>query len=495
MKKMTALFTTAAMSLTALFGCANAFAEEGAGDVWTGEIEPIVVTLLNAGTDNPYLDQVAEKLNEYLGDKIGVEVSFRQVSVFNAASQYTMWIGGGETVDLLTIAFAPVSAFTGMNMLEPLDDLLQYAPHIQELAEEGYAIYCPSADGHIYGIRTLNPPVSNGDGMYFWKEDLEEAGLEYEDNQLVTLEDIDLIVSKVKELHPDAYVGVYGSAPRSGFTIEADPLGANITSGVILGTESTEVVNYFETEEYQDYIKLLRKWYEEGLVKKDAATTDALEGGSMTNDPENCRMMWNEYNTGIIASYEEATGKEVVALRTAKRNQNALTDTDCYTGIPVTCEHPEAAMRFLDMMYSDMFVENTCYFGIEGVNFDYTDETKTAYVANPDNGFWALGSGNRMLEPMQGVYKEDTVQKYDQFAEEINSSPTKGYGFLYDPANMTNQITAIDAVLQEYRAALETGSADIDTVYPEFIKKLKANGIDDVIADKQAQFDAWLAEN
>ena len=492
MRKLTALFLASAMA--ALSASSMAVPAEETDEKWEGEIEPIVVTLINGGQDNAYADQMAEEvLNPYLRDKIGVEVTFKQVSVFNAASQYTMWIGGGETVDLMTIAFAPVSAFTGMNMFEPMDDLLEYAPHIRELEEEGNPIYCPSADGHIYGISTLTKQSSNGHGIWFWEEDLKEAGLDYEDNQLVTLEEVDQIVRKVKELYPESYVGVYGSAPRSAFTIEADPLGADLSSGVILGTDSTEVVDYFETDGYKAYLELLRGWYLDGIVKKDAATTDALEGGSMGND-ENCRMMWNSYDTGIIDQLEQTSGKQVVALRTIRQNQNAMSDSGIFNCIPVTSEHPEAAMRFMDLLYSDQFVENTVYYGIEGLNFSYTDETKTAYLPNQDASYWGLIAANRTLEPSIGTYDPDREAVYEKFAEEVASHPTKGYGFLYNPANMTNQITAIDAVLQEYRAALETGSADLETVYPEFIKKLKANGIDDVIADKQAQFDEWLAE-
>ena len=38
--------------------------------------------------------------------------------------------------------------------------------------------------------------------------------------------------------------------------------------------------------------------------------------------------------------------------------------------------------------------------------------------------------------------------------------------------------------------ALESGRVDLDSSYPEFIQALKDAGIDTVIADKQAQFDA-----
>lgn len=39
------------------------------------------------------------------------------------------------------------------------------------------------------------------------------------------------------------------------------------------------------------------------------------------------------------------------------------------------------------------------------------------------------------------------------------------------------------------------GCVDIDTVLPEFQAALKDVGIDDIIACKQEQMDAWLASN
>ena len=57
-------------------------------------------------------------------------------------------------------------------------------------------------------------------------------------------------------------------------------------------------------------------------------------------------------------------------------------------------------------------------------------------------------------------------------------------------ANVTNEIAALSAVVAQYVPALESGSVDIDVYYPKFVEALKAAGIDSVIADKQAQFDA-----
>lgn len=59
---------------------------------------------------------------------------------------------------------------------------------------------------------------------------------------------------------------------------------------------------------------------------------------------------------------------------------------------------------------------------------------------------------------------------------------------------MTNQIIAVQAVISEYTPALETGSAELEKTYKEFLDKLEANGINEIVKDKQTQFDAWLAQ-
>ena len=470
--------------------------ESTEGAAWTGEVEKVVMTWIHGGNDNAYLDQVQSTLNDYLRDKIGVEIEFRQVSVFDAPSQYTMWIGGGEEVDLMGIAYAGLGIFIQMNMLEPLDDYLASAPHIQAMQEEGYPLYDTDPTEGIHGINVVSQYFGRGGAFQIYTDVLEATGLSFKDGDIVTMDDVDEIARKVKELNPNAYVGVYGSTPRSDYTFMNDPLGGTVSSGVILGLDSTEVVDYFETDEYKKYLEVLRGWYNDGLVLKDAATTDAAQTGvQMLNDADNCPMMWNEGDPGLTNNYE-SNGRDISNLFLKEIYYPAINSAaTCYWTVPVTAKHPEAAMRLLDMMYSDPFVFNTMVYGVEGVNYEFANEEKTSVNSLPDGSYWALGIyGNQELMWSMGEPNEEVNEKLAAWNETALKNKTAGFGFCYDPSNMTNQITALDAVLSEYRAALETGSADLETVYPEFIQKLKANGIDDVIADKQAQFDAWLAQ-
>jgi putative aldouronate transport system substrate-binding protein len=56
------------------------------------------------------------------------------------------------------------------------------------------------------------------------------------------------------------------------------------------------------------------------------------------------------------------------------------------------------------------------------------------------------------------------------------------------------KVAATVAIRKQYDPALDTGSVDPEKIVPEFIQKMKASGMDDVIVEKQKQFDAFLAK-
>ncbi|MNG38483.1 hypothetical protein D3C84_1262120 [compost metagenome] len=58
---------------------------------------------------------------------------------------------------------------------------------------------------------------------------------------------------------------------------------------------------------------------------------------------------------------------------------------------------------------------------------------------------------------------------------------------------MKAEVSAIVNIDRQYQVALETGSVDVDSVLAEYKDKLIKAGVDKVLAEKQKQFDAFLA--
>jgi putative aldouronate transport system substrate-binding protein len=68
-------------------------------------------------------------------------------------------------------------------------------------------------------------------------------------------------------------------------------------------------------------------------------------------------------------------------------------------------------------------------------------------------------------------------------------------GFSFDQEPVKTEVAAVQNVMAQYRKALENGASDPVTILPEYQAKLRAAGLDKIIAEKQKQLDAWAAEN
>ena len=67
-------------------------------------------------------------------------------------------------------------------------------------------------------------------------------------------------------------------------------------------------------------------------------------------------------------------------------------------------------------------------------------------------------------------------------------------GFIFDATPVRTQLTAVSNVIQQYFPGIQCGSVDPATAIPEFEKALSDAGYDEILAAKQEQLDAWLAQ-
>ncbi|MDU8977440.1 MAG: DUF3502 domain-containing protein, partial [Clostridium perfringens] len=65
----------------------------------------------------------------------------------------------------------------------------------------------------------------------------------------------------------------------------------------------------------------------------------------------------------------------------------------------------------------------------------------------------------------------------------------------FNTEKVSNQIAAINNVLEEFKATIYSGSVNEAEYLDKMNKKLKEVGIDEVISEMQSQIDAWKAEN
>lgn len=161
-------------------------------------------------------------------------------------------------------------------------------------------------------------------------------------------------------------------------------------------------------------------------------------------------------------------------------------------------KHPDEAFKVFEELYTNPEICTLLKYGIEGQDYQLNKDGKVEFLDGQDvtNCSWSVGWTSSWALPnwepgpltynmKDGYY--DNFRSYDETA-----LMSKGVGFCFDTSKVTNEYTACVNVMDKYYNALLCGSVDPDETLPKFREELEAAGIDKIIAEKQAQLDAFL---
>ena len=161
-------------------------------------------------------------------------------------------------------------------------------------------------------------------------------------------------------------------------------------------------------------------------------------------------------------------------------------------------------MKVLNELYTNPELGNLYMYGIEGTHYKVVE--KGGASNGQDIITWADGldattsnyrKSGTWLQPNQfigDVWEGSAPDIWDQ-QRAFNNDAQKSvaFGFTYDSAAVTNEVTACTNVKNKYWNGLLCGSLDPAVAIPQLNAELEANGIDRIIAEKQRQLDEWAA--
>ena len=96
-----------------------------------------------------------------------------------------------------------------------------------------------------------------------------------------------------------------------------------------------------------------------------------------------------------------------------------------------------------------------------------------------------------ILPPQKGQ-GSDFQQRFAEFYAGSKKLPI--YGFTFDPTPVSKEIAAVANIKEAYALTLCTGAADVETVLPEYLQKMEDAGMQKIVDEANAQFQAFLAQ-
>jgi putative aldouronate transport system substrate-binding protein len=459
-------------------------------------------------TGNNVVDDAAvmEAVNAFLGEKLNASLEMIWAGWGDFGDRAVLAINGGDKVDIFYSSFADKNEYVQYSQMgayvrldDPSNDLLaQYAPNYFNGMPEGLrqGMITDGANGRgIYAV----PAYKETALKYVWEFNMDmfnELGLS--PDSFKDLYDMGPLLKAAKDakgadfypLTSDTTVLERMSIPTE--NIDATPLLAHVLNAADPSQSAQTIVSRFETPEFAKYVNQMREYYNAGYINPTANVRDPMNQAWVAQKESgqfliSSRIASPFYEIGESATYGYTeTTRDVLTVLTTNQTRGAI---HCIASVS---ENPGVAMQVLELVNSDPTIKNLFTHGVEGVHYNL-ENGKVKYTPKKDDfAVWAAGIGRltdripTTADPDAAAFKEG----FDKFNDAKSSSIM---GFTFNPVPVESQINVLQNVVEEYYIALICGSSDPAVMLPEFIEKLKANGLDAVVAEANSQLQAFLA--
>lgn len=448
-----------------------------------------VTTLLmyQVGDKPDNFDQLMEIANKRIEEKINVRIDLQYIGWGDWDQKMSTIISSGENYDISLasnyVANAQKGAYADLTELAP-----EYAKEAYDMLDESYIqgntidgkLYAFPVNGNIYAQQVLT-----FNKQYLDKYDIDISGIE-------SYQDAEEVLKTFHENVPNIAAFAIGQS----YNISGDydyVMGKEYPFAVKLDGDSTEIINQYDDEELMENLKLMHKWYNEGLIPTDAATNTTgypLEGNTWFMREETQGPM--DYGDTILTN---AAGQELVSQPITKQLKTTAQTQMANFVVSNVSKNKEKAVEFLGLLNSDAELLNGLVWGVEGEAWEKVEGQDNkirlldGYLPNTRMSAW--NTGNNMILYTQESITDEMIAERDENIANAEASPLLGFNFKTD--SVKTEITNIANVMNRYKSSLTTGTIDPEENVPKLVEDLKTAGWDTVRDEMQKQFDEYLA--
>ena len=474
-------------------------------------------------SNSPDLSDIINSMDEYLVfrelEKItNVTWDPTMVSFFSSSEQFSLMVASEDYTDVVVRA---VDSYSG-SVDQAIEE--EFLIDLSELIDENmpnlvkwfntYPILrkqITSDEGNIAGFpKIYKEPSDVTEGAMIRQDWLDDLGLE----NPKTYEELQAVLEAFRDEKG-------ASAPLvipSSTGVQSDFLnGYNIGSSYQVDGE----VRYGMLQpEFKEYLTMMHRWYEEGLLSDSFLSSQAEVLIDMSTVLNGQTGVWSGAGAQSIANIHamtEDTDMRITGLTNVTKDgsvahvgtESTLLDSIMWSITPV-CEDPDVICRYIDYIYGDDGILLANY-GVEGETFVYEngEPVFTDIVTNNPNYTYSLALNIYTCDrqtPVPFVIDEDKVRMNysdeQKSAVEIWSAASDGlYNIPRQGVNMTadetiayNRIYSdIETYTDENIAKFIVGDKSLDE-FDSFVDTLYQMGIEECLVISQAAYDRFVAE-
>lgn len=440
---------------------------------------------------------VMEALNDKLeADNTGLAFELENITWDVWDQKVTLKLTNDEPFDLLHIMedSKGFGAYLANESLTDITDLLaKHGPNITAKISTDL-MEAATVNGRIYTIPAYWCEPAKGTYAITIRTDLLDENNLSRPNTLDDLMNAAQVIQDNWNSDGTPYIRILYSEPSRPLhrTFETYPF--TVIEQLLMIDQEGNVSAWIETEEFQQEAAFFAEAYERGLVHPDVLT---LPSDHHATEEELGRILFREgtglqslsnaekygYTQDLLWLNEEAEYFADMAFR----NDNA---------VPITSRHPEAAIQFLDWVYSNQENYDLFMYGIK--DYSYTDEGEGYYERILDDNENMLYNFSDWMVGNLHLARSRTTQHPSYIESHMVTDdsivPTIISGFQFDSSAVSAEYANCVAEVKTSLYPIRVGIVKYEEGITSALQNLKAAGLDKVVEEYQRQLSDWLAE-
>lgn len=433
--------------------------------------------------------EALEEVKKYIMDKAGIEVVPIIPPKGSENDKLNILLASNEPLDVFKGTMADHQA-KGAAM--PLDDLLnKYGANIKKLwpAEWGNEAWdaLKGQDGKIYAIPEL--PVLAGDTVLFREDWLNKLGLKVPK----TIDEMEAVLQAFKEKDPAG----------NGQTIPLLTDLSGLNMALSAGFMDIGYANWVDADGkvkppvlhpgYKDFVAKMADWYKKGYIYKEAFSSNrdklielvkqnraAAAAVWYTTVLGNDALLRQNVPDAQYVVAEELQGPKgyVSSSRGVSRSGYMISKN---------AKNPEAAIKYINWLQSDLENYLTAFFGIKDKHWKYVDpQKKIVEGLNRDyvgelitGGSFAITVQYRKNDPVAAP-QFDYMQKYITNMKRVKKPALLDVEYKFDPKTISQKVPTladINRMIEQEVVKFIMGARPIAD-YDKFLQELNKAGLD-----------------
>lgn len=462
--------------------------------------EVITIKYVIPGTEPKEWPAVKEAVNKkLLADGVNVQIEKEYIDWGAWEQKINLKLSTNEDFDMFHVMndWVGLANYAGRGALKDITaEVEQYGPNLKKVVPESVWSGV-TKEGKIFGIPAYWYESAVDGSITINKYLLNKAGVDSSfSNRQEMLDAMEQVNAKLNmKLTIPIRGGTAGPADIFQRTYDTYPF--TVRDNIAYIAEDGIVKNWVETDEFKQDAAWFAQAYKKKLVHPDVLTIKQEQVEQQIKSGQYVFMFGTPNKLmDVQKTYPDIKDEDIELIRlNPETSRYRMVNAKNVNVVAANSKHPAEAVKFLNWLYDNQDNYDLFMYGLEGTTYKKVGDKGVEMVIDPKTNTPLYIQDDWMIGNLNFIRVDENLLTANKqlFIADPEAKNFFAADFFFDPAPVKAEMGNVQAVFTSDVSPIYRGVVDFDKNIKGAHEKLKAAGIDKVLAEYQKQLDAYRA--